>query len=389
MTDGQIRLLVLAAIAVAVLAGVLAASRLQDRARHLAMGIGAVALIAIGGLYVALRPMITAEPEAPQRYVAYFENAGGLEPGDVVRIKGRRAGRVVGADVVQRDGKVMVRVEFEIAPGSGSQWLKQGGIPSDSVLSVRKPALLGRPSLSIDLGDADKIIEVGGEWSKTRSASSQDQFESWLSQLRDFDQKIEQYLGYVKPEQIAEVKLRIAQLRLDIERIRTNVDAAVAQAPELVRRIDELAARLVEIRKQFSEGTKNIPAQVESMNTKLSPVAAQLDEAEKSFVSLREQIGRFDESLRDMVERGEQGEFSKAMRDFRKLSAQLRAGAVRAEYNPKQAGDMPPWRLSRRYFNGGTSTLESAETAEKGGAIPFNELPPAPKPRRTEESQNE
>ena len=93
-------------------------------------------------------------------------------------------------------------------------------------------------------------------------------------------------------------------------------------------------------------------------------------------------------SIAELSVQSETGDFGKAVREFRRFSAQLRAGAVRAESQPKQAGSLPAWRFARPYFNGGAGAFEAANTAEKGGAVEYKELPPAPRAKRGTETKD-
>ncbi len=381
MSPSLVNLIIYCGVALVVVAAICFASGLKERARNLSFGIGAIVLAALIAGYLAIKPVLSAPAEPSQRFVAYFENAGGIDTGDVVRIKGRRAGRVVGTEVVHRDGKVMIRVEFEIAPGSGSQWLKEGGIPSDSVIRVRQAAIIGRPSLSITYGENDKLIPEGGEWPHAEGLSGEDRFESWLREIRKFDAAIDKYMGYVKPEMIAEIKLGIAELRLNIDKVRASVERGFEAAPEIVRGIDELSRAVARLNDEMRANAPQISKNLESLNTQLKAAPEFTQKAQESIGKLSKDIAEVSETLAENAQRAEDGDLDKVLLEFRKFTAQLRGGAVRAEYNPKQAGDMPPWRLARPYFNGGKSALEAADIAEKGGSSDYKELPAAPKPR--------
>lgn len=348
----------------------------RDRLLNLVLGSGLVVLTVAGGAYLALQPTVTAATEPPQRYVAYFDNAGGIEPGDIVRIKGRRAGKVVSTQVVRRDDRVMIRVEFEIAPGSGSQWLKQGGLPADSAIRVRTPSLLGRPTLSIEIGDSSDVIELGGEWRKAYSASQDDQFSQWLAKLREFDRAIDRYMGYVRPEQIAEVKVQVARIRAMLESARRSVEGAVEFAPILRQRIQELGRAVESMLSQVRESSTGLTAQVEAVSDGLAKAPDQMANASSAVRDMGELLSRVNRGLDQLRGQITRGETTKAVLGMRKFSAQVRAGAVGGEYNPKNAGDMPPWRISRRYFNGGDGALEAADTADAAGAHRKTGSPP-------------
>ncbi len=359
-----------------------------DRRLNFWLGIGAVVLASLAALWMALKPALNQPAEPPQRYVAYFENAGGLDIGDVVRIKGRRAGKVVGTEVVRRNDKVMIRVEFEIAPGSGSQWLKQGGIPADSVIRVRQPAILGRPTLSIELGDDSEIIAVGGEWREAKGVSGDDQFSALKARLNEFDAAIDKYMAYVKPEFMADIKLRIVQLRLNIDKVRSAVENAVARAPELVQKVDELGRAISDLLAQVRKAAPGLGENLKAIEERLREAPQQAQDANNAIADFRERVSRLEKSIAELSVQSETGDFGKAVREFRRFSAQLRAGAVRAESQPKQAGSLPAWRFARPYFNGGAGAFEAANTAEKGGAVEYKELPPAPRAKRGTETKD-
>src|SRR5690606_29506483 len=123
-----------------------AMSEHPNRRLNLISGVVAVALIflLIGVLVFALIPRAGFDTTG-RRYVAYFEDASGLEAGDAVRIKGRRAGVVQSVSLAMRDGQPVNRVEFTINPGTGSTWLREERIATDSRIEVAVPRLFRRP----------------------------------------------------------------------------------------------------------------------------------------------------------------------------------------------------------------------------------------------------
>jgi ABC-type transporter Mla subunit MlaD len=374
-------LILFCTVALAVVIGICFTAYMSERARSLSLGIGAVVLAALVAAYYSVKPMLNRPDEPAQKFVAYFENASGIDTGDIVRIKGRRAGKVVGTEVVHRDGKVMIRVEFEIAPGSGSQWLKEGGIPVDSVIRVRPAPIVGRPSINIVYGDSDKFIPEGGEWTHVEGVSGEDRFEGWLRELRKFDVAIDKYMAYVNPELIARIKLNIAEIRVAIENARNGVERIVKAVPDINKGIEELSTTIMRLNADLRANGTQISKNLEKLNEQLKDAPAMAGDAQAAFAKLRTQIADFSQAISDNAARAESGDFGKALKEFRRTTAQLRAGAENAQADPKRVGDMPPWRLFRPYYNGGRSALESANTAEKGGASDYKELPPAPKPR--------
>jgi hypothetical protein len=117
----------------------------------------------------------------------------------------------------------------------------------------------------------------------------------------------------------------------------------------------------------------------ESTATDLTKFAEQAADTAEKFESIdddltraMDEVERLNGQLDDAVSSLEKSNLEKLGVELRRLSASLRAGLEIAEKNPKQFGDMPNWRKSRPYFQGGKPT--------RGTSID-EPAPPAPSER--------
>ena len=349
-----------------------------DRKANLITGIIVLALIAAIGIYFGVKELITPPEPEKHAYVAYFENSGGLREGDRVRIQGRAAGRVTKVDVVNHEGKVMTRVEFEITPGTGSEWLtrmeRAGGIPSDSSISVKMPSMLGRPILIITIGkdDANPITE-GGEWVNTKSANNQDQLTQWGEDIGRARTEIRRFIEFFDDKEQFE---KLSQNLTDIATALEKTDSAMAK---LEGRGVDLDKALTAANTTMTDARARIDVDGEAVGEDLTKLAGKTEDAAKQFDSIAEdltrameEVDRINGQLDDAVDGMEKSKLDKLGLELRRLSASLRAGMAVAEKDPKQFGDMPNWRKSRPYFHGGKPS--------RGTSIDEPE-PPAPTER--------
>lgn len=354
---------------------------------NLVTGMIVLALIAAVLIYVGLNELLSLPEVEKQSYVAYFENSAGLREGDRVRIQGRSAGRVTHVEVVNHDGRIVTRVEFEIDPGTGSPWLRQmekaGGIPSDSTITVRAPSMMGRPILVISIGKEDgNPIPEGGEWVNTRSANESDQLGQWGEDIERARTQIRSFNDYFEDEE------KFDALRENLAKIADSLE----QADEAMGRIEgrgiELDEGLTKAQQSMDEMRENLASEGESTSNALGDVVAntgrtveQLDEVATDLDKAMREIDRIASSIGDSTSSFEKSKLENLGLELRKLSSSLRAGMRRAESNPKEVG-MPNWRRSRPYFQGGepavgTSISEPPAEApsEKVGVPKGNTVP--------------
>ena len=319
---------------------------------NLVTGLLTLALIIGGSTWLVARRIMAEPVEEPRTYVAYFENAGGLREGDGVRIQGRRAGYVTGSEVVMRDGKPLVRVEFVIQPGSGSPWLQNMPIPADSRISVRMPAMLGRPQLIITVGDdKNEIVPVGGEWVNTNSASDQDQFGQWYEDLDRARTQIQDFIAaFDDKEAFEKLNQQLSDIAGSLEKADQAVQSAVADARKLEENLTDATAGMDEAREQVSAQRESTAEGVNSMAESTARIEPELDRIDAELSKALAEVERLKQSTDNLEE---QDDLSKLGLDLRKLSAQLRSSWKRAESDPSKGGDMPNWRRTRPYYHGG------------------------------------
>jgi phospholipid/cholesterol/gamma-HCH transport system substrate-binding protein len=327
---------------------------LSDRKLNIITGMVAAAVIAVTLVWITGAILTRDKPPSQGRtFVAYFEDAGGIEKGDAVRIKGRRAGVVTDVDLAMRDGHAMVRVEFLIAPGTGSKWLATDRIAADSRVAVLAGRQFRRPQLVITPGSSPEEIEEGGEWKDTVGGDSDDELSKVRRMVDSFDGVIDRLHEFMDdPDGAAKIEQVMAEIRTSLDEVNAlmsglldNTEGADAQIAALQTRLEEFASGLDTVAESLStglkgaeEGSASIAATAENADKEINRIAGTVSEIEKATTDTRRQLESVDLSNLGL--------------ELRRLSASLRASAAVARQDPKQAGDMPNWRKSRRYFNG-------------------------------------
>lgn len=326
---------------------------MSDRKLNLVSGALAIAaIVALLGWFV-VRPALKPGPEPGRKFVAYFDDAAGLEAGDAVRIEGRRAGEVTGVSLAQHEGKLKVRVEFEIRPGSSSQWLKAAGIPADTRISVSQPRMFGRPQLVIAMGKSTQLVPEGGEWTKTRGASSDDELTVAKEGLDSFNRTLDQVHAFFDGDTMAQVREAVERLLNNLQQTDDGMRKGFAQAPDAAGGLDDLIARLDGLRKDLAQSDATLRETIERGGSTGKETADALDQLDARLADVLDQVSRVDRETEQANRQYKSAQLHKQGLELRKFSAQLRRSMERAEGDPSQAGDMPNWRLSRKFFNGG------------------------------------
>ena len=311
-------------------------------------------LVAALALFFGGRALFKPAPEVRASYVAYFENAGGLKVGDTVRIKGRRAGTVTDLALVQHNGQARVRVEFVIAPGEGSQWLKDfDGLPGDTALQITTPKLRGNTQISIAVGkDTAHMIPSGGEVKDARSEVAKDLMTEAREELEKFNGYIDQVLAILDGPMMEKVTKGVAEFAQRIEEINQRLAedklnlGAINQA--LVDAIDRLQA----LRRQVADAVSSTPAQIADLNKQVAQAEPQIDKAGKQVADVARDLGKLDSALSSLAGQVSGPSMQRAGEQLRRLSSQARASMETASSDPKTFGDMPPWRKHRQFYHG-------------------------------------
>ncbi|MCA8913986.1 MAG: MCE family protein [Planctomycetes bacterium] len=329
-----------------------------DSKINLITGVVVLVIALAIGVYVVIKALPSSDVQPGVKYVAYFENSGGIQEGDSVRIQGRRAGKVTAVGVVVHEGRAVTRVEFEIAPGSGSQWLKDAAIPGDSTISVKTPAFMGRPQLLISIGsnDDDPIAE-GGEWKNTRSASGQDQLSQWHEDIVRAQTEIEGLLSYLDDtEKFERLKDQLGDIADALEKADQQIADTTGRAAEAGDMLDEATKGIDDVRKQISAQSEPATDGLNQIADNTSQLSTELDRVDENLSKALAEVERMKEGTDNMASSADQMKLDKLGIELRKMVARLRSSMERAKYDPSQAGDMPNWRRTRPYFNGGEPT---------------------------------
>jgi ABC-type transporter Mla subunit MlaD len=326
-----------------------------------------VALVAGWAIRAATRP----GKETMQTYVAYFDDAGGIRAGDRVRIKGRTAGTVLDARVVQHEGRTRVRVEIAISPGSGSQWLNEEGLAVDSELRVQKPRLMGSPQLAVSPGQSSQKLAPGGEIRRTVSAAGTDQLTEYKAELARIQDYVERALRFLDGPTLT----RIIQGLDDARRRAAEIDAMLARGAswpaEAAPRLEEAARALADLRREVEARSADLAAGLERGASGTQQAEAGLGEFADGVARAAQVTADLNDSLARLAATLQSREIADAGRQLRRLSAQTRASQDRSRANPKTFGDMPTWRFLRRYYHGDTFTPgDGSETYDDQSQAP-------------------
>jgi hypothetical protein len=349
-----------------------------ERRLNFWVGIAVLALTACIVAYFTVAPMFETKPEPGRMFVAYFDDAAGIEPGDTVRVQNRHAGWVRDVQFIQHDGRLQVRVVFEIRPGPSSIWLKDHQFPADSRIRVQPGPSSRRPRLHISLGqNKEEFIEEGGEWRNARGARTESIFDVWERDRQRTDQQFADFFAHFEDEDfIRGIKDGVADVADLFDEFEAMFDGAFPDAIELTANLDAARDTLHGLRSDVSAARPGL-------HDSLQAAAAQSEFDDSVFDRVSEQLSSFVASL-DAIQSGiEQGKrqaedpsLGRQLLNLRRQSAQLRASWDESRKDPSRGGSMLSWRRSRHYFHGGESATEiadSAHNAAKRGGAEFTE----------------
>lgn len=319
---------------------------------NIVTGVAALALVAVLFLWWAVGAALVPKGPEMNLYVAYFDDVGGLRAGDRVRIKGRSAGFVRDVRVVQHEGRTRARVEFEIAPGTGSQWLKE--LPADSELRVQVPRLRGSPQLNISPGDSQTMIPVGGELKKTVSASANDQLAQFKAELAKFDEYVDQVIAILDGPMIEKVINGLNELNRRAIELDGMLQKGVEQAVQIAAKLQEATDLMSDLRRDLDGRWAQVRENVDSAGANAAEGDKGLGEIADQVARLGQSVADFERSISGLAESLQSREVADAGRQLRRISAQTRASMDRSRADPKTFGDMPTWRFLRKYYHGET-----------------------------------
>ncbi len=350
----------------------------RERRSNIVAGILVLCLVVAVACWLILRQQAASAAAAyGKRYVAYFDDSGRLAKGDVVSMAGRRVGRVISTGIVERQGRLQARVEFEITRG----WIYDQGVPVDSVLRVRAGGMVSRPGLVIRTGDSDQRLSVGGDWPRAESLSNPDPLARYRDEIRAFDQGVDQFNAVVGNRQLFEdIKNYAREIRGQIEveggRLLEGLAAARRIARDIFNDPDSIQSAVEAVkaeRDSITDGVRETKDLAARLDAGLSGAQDEVRALRRDLAGVNAVAGGTADGLE-----------SPGVRGFfvwvRRYVASWTAANERARFDPKQFGKLPPFRIWRRFFNSGGSPLEAADKVEGEAKEP----PPAkykPPPR--------
>ncbi|MCC6575504.1 MAG: hypothetical protein IT462_17130 [Planctomycetes bacterium] len=324
-----------------------------------------IGLIVIGVIIARFTPGATAN-EAP-RYIAYFDDSGGVAKNDSVSWVGRRVGRIVSTGVVQREGRTQARIEFEIYRSK----LREDGVPADAVLKVRPAGPVGRPSLVIAIdanvapGQQPVYLKAGDDWPTTVDPTNPDPLRTMREDIRRFDANVDQFNAVMADEELFDGLRRFAgTARTFLEVEGANVLAgfnagrkALLEITEAGPGLDETTGALRANEKSISKGLGEFAAVAKDIDRALARAMGGVQDARARLGSARSGMA----SVVQATDRKTVGGFFAWLRE---LSSSWAASMDRARFDPSMAGKLPPRRIWRGFFNGGAGPLDLPDRIE-------------------------
>jgi hypothetical protein len=281
---------------------------------------------------------------------------------------------VTDVQLVEHEGRVQVRVEFEIRPGPSSPWLKTQMLPVDSRVSVRRPRAFGRPGLDIQLGtNEEEFIEDGEVWRRTRGARTASDLDVWETDRQRTEQQWGDALAHFEDEKlVASIKDGVAEVADMFDELERALAGAFPDAAALTANLESARDTLHGLNQDVASARPGLKASLDA-------AAEQTDMDDDVFERISAGMASFVSSL-DALQAGiEQGSrqasdpsLSRQVVNLRRQSAQLRASWDESRKDPSRGGSMLSWRRSRQHFHGGESATEFADSAynraKRGGA---------------------
>ncbi len=217
--------------------------------------VGVFVIIATGLLIATIFAIGGAFGRAGQNYLVYFKNAGGLEPGSIVRYAGIRVGRV---DKIRIDPKDATRVIMEIG--------LEPGVPvkTDSLAKISSLSALGENFLEILPGKPDSPLAKSGSVLPSKEFFG---INDVADILNDLGPKAEDLLSNLND--------RVQELKVTIDRVNDLINDQ--NRAHVSASLDNLNGMLAENRPHIKSALGN----VDQMSAKLGPTVDQFKQTAK------------------------------------------------------------------------------------------------------------
>lgn len=301
--------------------------RPESRAREIRSGlfvIAGLAILAAFTLWIAgTRPM----GDGRASYEVRLENAGGVRPGDSVRVAGIPVGRVTGVSLrPEAEQPVVFRVDLD--PGVPITRASQARLASDG--------LLGSRYLAIELGEADAPPLAAGEAILGIPAGDVDQALARLDGVVDravtlLDETTHTVRGLSERLDALLSEENVEDVAATLQALRRTLEDTGPRLPPLLAKLETILDDLGKGTADLPEVTAEAQALVADLRQALGPggerLAAVLDAAEGTMSSASDTLATV---------AGNSGDLEAAMRDLRAAAAELRALSTSLRERPSR-----------------------------------------------------
>lgn len=252
-------------------------------------------------------------------YRAYFKNAGGLEPGSVVRYAGIKVGRVERLRIDDKD-PTRIEVSFSVGPGTP--------IKADSLAKIASLSALGENFLEIRPGSTDKPSLVPGAVLPSKEffgitdladllndlgPSAQELVDNLNNRAAELQTTIARVNDLLNDQNRANLSGTFGNIKGMLEEDRpklhstlTHIDATTAKLPALVDdfkktvgRADDALAKLDGV---LGDNREDLRKAIKQLRTTLASAASLIDQLNRTATSNADNIDETIENIRVTTE---------------------------------------------------------------------------------------
>jgi phospholipid/cholesterol/gamma-HCH transport system substrate-binding protein len=258
--------------------------------------VGVFVIIATGLLIVTIFAISGLASRSDLHFQAVFKNAGGLEPGSIVRYAGIRVGRVAKVSVDPKDAARIV-IHLDVAQGTP--------VKTDSVAKIASVSALGENFLEILPGKQGSALAQSGATLPSKEPFGIGDVADMFSQLGPDVQTL-----------VTNLNARVTQLQTTLDRTNdllndqnrahvaaslNNLDGMLAEnRPRIksaLKNVDEVTAKLQPVVDQFNETAKQADATLKRLDDML---AKDQPELHASLVELRATLANANELVNQL-----------------------------------------------------------------------------------------
>ena len=258
--------------------------------------VGVFAIIATGLLIVTIFAISGLASRSDLHFQAMFKNAGGLEPGSIVRYAGIRVGRVAKVNVDPKDATKIV-IHFNVEQGTP--------VKTDSIAKIASVSALGENFLEILPGKPPSPLAQSGATLPSKEPFGIGDVADMLNQLgpqiQDLVANLNGRVTQLKTTLDSTNDLLNDQNRAHVAASLNNLDGMLAEnRPHIksaIKNVDDLSARLQPLVDQFQETAKQANATIKRLDDVLKEDQPELH---KSLMKLQATLDSANELLSNL-----------------------------------------------------------------------------------------